>query len=316
MDHVPLPKDPVRSPPRIPYYCLEEYDRGDFNTYPERQEWTQKELFTESTWTDLGGANGRSRRIAAAFLQQWLFFGLLHAAFGDVIVFQDYIDEENGTRYIHTRNLLAHAHQFISKRNCGLVTEMDIQHLDRSLQIAYLICDFLTIGARDALNPYFLVSLSLLGRFITHLRRVLFQDYHISGSFYIELWVPPFMRSDSIRFQGDELMDRWISLFEHEMVKERWCPRAVDMQGHLFGLEYRYYTSFLSNLQQYRQHRGVCTRTQCLASQIRKSTYRTVHTNDGCNCSFQGFEQAALEKILEAGDLPLVAWDCGKKLPA
>lgn len=298
MDHIPLPRDPVRSPPRIRYYCLEEYDRGDFNTYPERQGWTQTELFTYATWTNVFRAGGR-----AAFLQQWLFFGLLHATFGDAIVFQDYIDEESGTKYIHTRNLLLHADQLILKRDSGLVTENDMYRLDRSLQTAYIACQFIAGVRESALDPYFVLSLSLLGRFMTCLQRVCFQDSYRMPPIYRAVWSPPLVRTNH---QTDVL--------EYEMMEQGWCPTAVHKSQQLFGLEYRYFTSFLSNVQKGECHHRVCTETQCLAFQIQKSSYRTVHTNDGCNCHFRGFKETALEMILETGDLPLVAWDRHKKV--
>lgn len=310
MDHLPVPKDPARSPPRIRYYCLEDYDRGDFDTYPERQGWTQTELFTTSTWTEADNAGGRGWRAAAAFLQQWLFFGLLHAAFGDIVIFEDYIDEEDGTQYVHTRNLLAHADQLVATRASGRLLETDIAPMDCSLQTAYLVYDFIRKEHGDGLDPYFLLSISLLGRFLACLRKFLFRGDDIISRGHVLVWQPPFIRVDVEKF-GNILSwsDDRANLLEYEMIQEGWCLRAVSLLQGFIGLEYQYFTSMLRNLQKGRRHCGLCTRTQCLASQLQKSTYRTVHTRTDCLCPFRGFDSAAVETMLEEGELPLVAWD-------
>lgn len=310
MDHIPLPRDPVRSPPRIRYYCLEEYDRADFNTYPDRQGWTQMELFTTSTWTEVDTPGGRGQKAAAAFLQQWLFFGLLHAIFGNIVVFEDYIDEESGTKYVHTRSLQAHADQLIATRDSGRLLETDMAPLDFSLQAAQSAYDFIRKEHEDALDPYFLLSLSLLGQFLGCLRQVLFSSNDFIPQTNIFAWEPPYILADIEKFESiTSWRNNRANLLEYEMIQEGWCPRVVSLMQGTVGLEYRYFTSMLRNFQRDRRHCELCTRTQCLASQLQKSSYRTVHTSNGCLCSFQGFDSTTVEAIVEAGELPLVAWD-------
>lgn len=291
MDHIPLPSDPVRSPPRIRYYCIAEYDRGDFGTYPERLGLTQTEILTASTRARVGSTVSKS---VAAFLQQWLFFGLLHAAFGDAIVFQDFIDEESSTKYVHTRKLLAYTDQHVSKGESGLLTASDMLRLNRSLKTANLASIFFAKTPAPALDPYFLLSLSLLGQFLTNLEHFFLRRHYF-------VWRTP-------RFDYNPDLLQHTDILQHEMIEHGWCPRAIAKSKQLMGLNYYYFTSFLRNLQQDRHH-GVCTDTQCLATQIQKSSYRTEHSSDCCSCSFQGFEQAAVEKVLDGGELPLVAWD-------
>ncbi|KAL1634662.1 hypothetical protein SLS58_010561 [Diplodia intermedia] len=231
MDHLLVPKDPVRSPPRIRYYCFEEYDRGDFITYPERQGWTQEKLFTRTTWTEVDSVGGRGAAAAAAFLQQWLFFGLLHEAFGPDVNFQDYIDEANGMKYIHTRNLLSHADDLVEKRNAGLVSETDVFPLDDSLYAAYSAFDFICQEPVDALDPYFLLSLSLLARFLLCLRQVLFRDNDLMSRGNRAVWDPPRVYVDVPGHETHTLQSDsgdHMSILAYEMVKEGWCARAVN----------------------------------------------------------------------------------------
>lgn len=85
MDHIPLPHSPVRSQCRVRYVCTEDYDGGPLLFYPARQ--GRQEFLAEAYTTlkvhsvetnkvvdDLGQTSGEE---TAAFLQTWLFFGLL-----------------------------------------------------------------------------------------------------------------------------------------------------------------------------------------------------------------------------------------------
>lgn len=137
MDHLLIPKHPARSAPRIRHYCQQEYDGKDFLYYPKRMGWTYKELLNERTWFNLGlpdserdpekhmarwsylGLPDGKRKVedVLAFLQQWLFFGLLHTFPGDLAMPSDFIetDLDTGVTYVHTRNLLPLARRLLEK---------------------------------------------------------------------------------------------------------------------------------------------------------------------------------------------------------
>ncbi|KAF4543409.1 Het domain protein [Lasiodiplodia theobromae] len=304
MDHVLVPRNPAWDPPRIPYYCLEEYDRGDFSTYPERQGWIHEELFTR---TELDNGRSRGQKATAAFLQQWLFFGLLHAMFGDDIKFQDYIDVDNdGTRYVHTRNLLENADQLRQKRDSGVILETDTPLLDRALSTANRAYGCVGAHTRAPLDPYFLLSLALLGQFLGRMRASLI------GEGQLHTWTPPHARANIAEFPHLKSRSGYVSMLTYKMAKEGWCPRALSTIQGSFLLEYQYFAALLPNLQKDGKDHTGCTSTQCLASQIEKSTYQTAHTRAGCNCHFSGFDPTDLGMILQDGKLPLVAWDHGK----
>ena len=73
MDH--LPDFGAAERIRVPYLGAPMYDGGDFNTYPQRVGWDQDKLWNN----DL---QGRSMQDAIAFLQTWIYFGLLYQVFG------------------------------------------------------------------------------------------------------------------------------------------------------------------------------------------------------------------------------------------
>ncbi|KFY15519.1 hypothetical protein V492_01942 [Pseudogymnoascus sp. VKM F-4246] len=71
MDHLLLPRNPISEPMKVPILSLENYDHGDFNTYPERQGWGTR---TVAEWKLIFQTPPPE---LAAFLQRWLYFGLL-----------------------------------------------------------------------------------------------------------------------------------------------------------------------------------------------------------------------------------------------
>ena len=95
MEHLQIPRTPTHEPLLVPYFCKEEYDGGPFHTYPERKEWSKDELANVRTWdrevpfvfkyvndVRYNERPKHSLEATEAFLQNWLYFGLLSAFFG------------------------------------------------------------------------------------------------------------------------------------------------------------------------------------------------------------------------------------------
>lgn len=76
MDHLPQPSDPVHPVVEVPLLSLEPYDGGDLVTYPERQGWAARSL---AEWEQLFS---QPPRPFCAFLQSWLYFGILECFLG------------------------------------------------------------------------------------------------------------------------------------------------------------------------------------------------------------------------------------------
>lgn len=81
MEHLPLPEGVA--PIFVPYITEEEYDRGDFVSYPARKGWDFSPWVIGFHW-GIDPLNmirwlpdGKSMDDLAAFLQTWLFFGRL-----------------------------------------------------------------------------------------------------------------------------------------------------------------------------------------------------------------------------------------------
>ncbi|PYI07807.1 hypothetical protein BO78DRAFT_428660 [Aspergillus sclerotiicarbonarius CBS 121057] len=76
MDHLILPRGPVGFRFEVPILSTQNYDGGDFLTYPNRQGWGPRRVFE---WQAVFEAPSIEFK---AFLQRWLYFGLIHVWLG------------------------------------------------------------------------------------------------------------------------------------------------------------------------------------------------------------------------------------------
>ncbi|KAL4905581.1 hypothetical protein BDW74DRAFT_177953 [Aspergillus multicolor] len=107
MDHLLLPRKP-RLPSlislHVPILGDEPYDGGDFATYPDRQGWAKRAV---RQWqADFEHPSKKFK----AFLQRWLYFGLLHALLGSANMSNFMIEDPNnpGAKLLSTRKLYSH----------------------------------------------------------------------------------------------------------------------------------------------------------------------------------------------------------------
>lgn len=283
-----------------------EYDKGDFIAYPQRVGWTREELFIRDTWTGLDGPEGRSSEQAASFLQEWLFFGLLHAFFGDFIRFSDFIDaDQNGFPVVHTRKLIEISKDFAKKEHLDrALVQRDFQALDSCLMEASAIYDFIRQNPGTRLDPYFLLSLATLGSFLCSLRQMLQVDPNPESVLNQIMWQPPSVPAEEEGLQFFRDQNGLVSLLTREMVRSGWCPRAVFAMTDFFGLETQMFYSHLRIIDVSEQKHSKCTNLQCLSCQINKAEYESIHSEAGCECEFLAVDPSSL---LRQGYIPLVS---------
>ncbi len=76
MDHIPQPLHPIHPVVEVPLLSLEPYDGGNLVTYPGRQGWGVRSI---AEWEQLFS---QPTRPFCAFLQRWLYFGILESFLG------------------------------------------------------------------------------------------------------------------------------------------------------------------------------------------------------------------------------------------
>ncbi len=111
MEHLISPAN--TEPILVPYLETEEYDGGDFLTYPARKGWSAADL------EGIAHFGGRSERDVERFFQTWLYFGSLISVFGlagITVTPNDFIKTiSDDTRVINTDKFEELVGQWINK---------------------------------------------------------------------------------------------------------------------------------------------------------------------------------------------------------
>ena len=89
MDHLLRPKNPVHAPLEVPYLGNEEYDKGPFTSYLDRSDWTLDRVVDHQS-------HGIPADDVLTFLQRWLFFGLVHETFSELLQENDWKANSRG----------------------------------------------------------------------------------------------------------------------------------------------------------------------------------------------------------------------------
>ncbi|KAK7708290.1 hypothetical protein SLS57_009024 [Botryosphaeria dothidea] len=310
MDHLPIPKNPARPTPRIRYVCQQEYDRGDFLTYPERMGWTHEELMDRRTWLNLGDPSCTTDCTpdeAASFLQQWLFFGLLHVFFGDFIEFSDFIEIDgiSGVQYVHTRNLLPLTKAFLeTEEEEQALLRKGSDCLERCLSKALDVYDaIVSVDPKESLDPWFLASLGAMAKFLVYIA-----DLLSPGDFDIDFVNMPLVYAKEPRFDRFTSKNKEIDIVSLEMAKAGWCPRQVAIAAE-YEFETRYFCSQLQVFEAEKLDHGACTQRKCVALQVETSSYQPKHVRPDCKCDLKGVDVEAMDRMLKQGYIPLVVFD-------
>ena len=129
MEHLPHVENPAYAIPTIPYLGhTVAYDRRGFHEFPERQGWT---VHNSTDLRDLGrniqeGPRNTNPALQtpenlAAFVQAWLFFGVLDETFNVIldlnVPLEDFRDARDGQLFLTTRKLRRHIEDWQDKQS-------------------------------------------------------------------------------------------------------------------------------------------------------------------------------------------------------
>lgn len=283
---------------------MNSYDRGDFLQYPNRMGWKDGQVYSRSTWSKLDHPELPGKEFAESFTQCWLFFGLLHVFFGDNSSEDKFIDISSaGNKLVHTRELLDMARKMIERdTEEGHPFKNRLQYVDNCLISAYYAHE--SMYSASAMNENLVLSIALLGRFLTVLRLILSRDNNLGSSINGIIWMAPLIQD--VHGQWPILQDRVgrIDLLDSLMACAGWCPKQI-FRTHFAMLETRYFHSQLPPLDPGVSHTS-CTRFHCLAYQVEETTYNYVHAHDGCRCGFFKPDPKKLLGSLQKGSIPLI----------
>lgn len=309
MDHITLPTNTIYDPVAVPCLGPLDYDAPEFESYPARRGWSLTSLLAGNFRQ---GEQPSSN--AAAFLQDWLFFGTLREVLGGEASKSAYtvahMSCENGR--VSTRLLETHVRERVT--HCRALQRAHpadfyalIWKFERVLLLLSRFCglaicenytdDFnrQTTASNIAtttwpLSPEIDLSIRSLGSYL-------------STVLYGELWaaldgsVLP-----RLRFYGSQS-----TLVLNPLRRANYCPSDVTRAVQQYSPSSLYYLSMLERPEQRRDH-SRCTDLKCCAYQLDPSTYRTRHIDGhaNCECMYLGPPIDEVVRTIADGKIPLL----------
>ena len=318
MQHIPLPQNPTIGYIDVPCLTDQEYDGGDFETFPARQGYPDR---TALDWKKL--FDGPSEEFVA-FLQLWQYFGSLSSVFEFAAVKSFTKVCDDGSRVVDTSNLIVMIDDYVEGTPVGYeFKDEDLSHrMVRSCRLLdYLTLVRIPINTTTNTNGRLGSDLISLYQFMTTFEyrdpfpaeisdsiRLLGDLFGVVGNnfsspFTLQQWRQPNINSSwnqGLFVAGG----RQVGAYKRGMLDRGWCPSRIRECMLKFRFTDLVHVANLSNHETLSHE--ACTDVACCQACVDESTYHTRHVT-GCG----GYSSVAadIEKmsvILEEGSYPVV----------
>ena len=300
MDHLPYPGSAAgMKKMTVPYVCQEEYDGGEFLTYPSRRRNLPKLHVVGSfpgtlLYSHQMQLTSLSTHDIESFYQTWLFFGLIHEILGSLYVPEDFIDtceDHRGyTKAVSTSKLIPALEEWVARVQMGRVRpSVTYAHIAQCLCLTHAALFIPTIRSR--LDPTIQLSLASVGQTFTYAANAAFGITNLN--------------------KDNKCPSSWRMLIDDDYWKKRllvhgWCTTEVKlMLVHALSLQTLHFIANLDKTDAGQNHQA-CDTQQCMIYQNDLGTYRTQHVNKNCHCPELVIDQEALYAILRTKALPLI----------
>ena len=298
MEHLPLPTNPQIKHLDIPFLASP-YDAGEFLTYPERHGW-------EITQNDDGGTIYWQHGVRApagevgAFLQTWLFFGLLFSFTGQEQSFDAFKRHEvSGGPFLSTRSLTdiigpwtAHMDQQdwtkseVKLRDWG---ERLYSHLLKARETTLLV----KFTSQYESISLVCTSLAVLAEYLLQALKNIYIRRGVDSPIEQSWRIVDFIDC------GKPLIDR--------MIAAGWCPSNIarlDAERPL-GIDNLWVYANMIPPRANSVHTS-CSKGYCTAMNVQRGLYKQVHEVDECSCSSIEAPVDIMGSIFQAGKFPLM----------
>ena len=314
MEHLPRRNGQEKSIfPAIPYLCQEKYDEGHFLDYPRRSGMPNLEhAMRFKQVPTLGFAShqllaSKSPAVLEPFLQNWLFFGLLHEVLGDLYRHEDFVttSSDGGIEksIITTADLVSRLEKWEAKvaqdqGSLGVVFE----HIANCLTLTYACLLAIKDSAVDDSLKFHLASVAeLMGYAARKACNVAWTDTNDPGQFPLPMrWAPTI----SDHFRKSVLLE-----------KSTCCPSQMQMILHNFqslqALGFIASSFYEDDVQTYH---ASCDENNCRAGDLVTPGRVTRHVSDSCDCEFIHTDEKKLVDCLKKKCLPLLRLRKGSNL--
>lgn len=303
MDHIPKSTNPLYQEVIVPCLGTVTYDCLDFDTYPIRRGWDRARLFA-------GDFTQHEPAKTAAFLQDWLYFGILWEVLGEYGSKGLYTQPWPGLQ--HGRVATGSLDEDFARRMTDVKTGLQcnstaaraqMESAERALKISSFYCCRKVPAGGDMHHAGQTEQWPLLAE-VDFSIRVL--GSYLAAGMFNALWeFVPDAALSQLKFGAG-------SLPALRMRDAGWCPSDRTMALEQLSPAALYYASSLRRSSGIRDHRG-CTTEMCIASQVDTRTYKTIHAQAGCECLSLGplVEQVAV--IINSGSIPLILLSVDKE---
>lgn len=289
----------------VPYFCTEDWDGGDFLTYPQRKGWdiTAWESSTNRYELDTGG---HSFKEMSAFLQVWLFFGLLESVLGVKIPKEDFTrlkdDGKDGKQTVMTTTRLKQYLEDWRRRVSNLSEEEKVRYEE-------VIWDLMSEAVE--VNGHLNCQL-FYGEHIPESEPLL-ESLFCQTLLELALW----RALDDIlpRIKWSRLENpNQLKLLQDRMIAAGWCPYTVSFLEHRLTPDAQAFMFSLHTLSAQQDH-SPCKSAgfdeigcHCVADPIDgAATLKARHVTPDCECQPLGPPAHKIIELIEEGWTPVVA---------
>jgi hypothetical protein len=289
----------------IPYFCTEDWDGSDFLTYPERKGWDI------IAWEPSDGEHkldtgGRSFEEVSAFLQTWLFFGLLESVLGIKIPREDFIrpkeDEKDEQQEVITTRKLKHYLEDWRRR----MAEVTKEEKDCTADFiwAYLSKAMVINGMLNSQLFY--------GEDIPESKPLL-ETLFCQTLLHIALWRALLDIIPELKWSALDAPNH-MKLLSDRMVDAGWCPYTVGFLEDQSQPDVQAFMYSLGTVRAQQDHTA-CKAAgfseigrHCVAGRVEgKAALEAKHVSADCKCESLGPPVEKVMELIEEGLTPCVA---------
>ena len=303
MEHLPQRNGQAKSIfPAIPYLCQERYDGGPFLDYPNRS--GLPDINTSGNDRLTAHLSSVSRRFLEtalpaaleAFLQNWLFFGLLNEVLGDLYRHEDFIttssDSENEKIIVTTANLITRLEDWEARITQDKDSSMAVyEHIAKCLHLTHA-CLTIQYPTFDNYLKFHLASVAeLLG-------------YAASKACNVAWTDSPRRSLIPIQWGTTINDDFWKSVL---LERSNCCPSQMQMlRQDLASPQALAFVASCFYEDAIQLDHAFCDGKICRAGDSVGLGQVTRHVSDSCRCDFLHVDEDELADCLKNGRLPLL----------
>ena len=282
MDHLPIPAEPNYPPLEVPFLGYGYYG-GPFLTYAHREGITRADIYRRSPIS-------KPRAQVSAFLQSWLFFGLVTEVLQREVCTDDFVcTNDKGNKLLTTARLPELTLEWIQYvRSLSDDKHEAFETTQSYLAEARSVLLHLSVLSPELLDREVSISLAAVGEYLTAATSAAYQTPNVN----VAKWIPGLANDDILSLR---------------MRAQGWCPSVIGILRSKTSVEVMYYASNLEKPGV--QDHDRCNLDRCIAYQIDPGQYVTKHSEGHClgpACQHIHADQKAMLKILEEGSIPLI----------